>query len=88
MSDTPLTPAVFHILLALADGPLHGYAIMQRAEESRAGIAGHLRLPWQQSLGSDERGKPRHALRLGLERSFAGRLQCEHAPPVVATGAL
>ena len=25
----PLTSAVFHILLALADGPLHGYAIMQ-----------------------------------------------------------
>ena len=29
-----LTPAVFHILLALADGPLHGYAIMQVVEES------------------------------------------------------
>jgi DNA-binding PadR family transcriptional regulator len=26
---TPLTPAVFHILLALSDGALHGYAIMQ-----------------------------------------------------------
>lgn len=25
----PLTPAVFHILLALSDGALHGYAIMQ-----------------------------------------------------------
>jgi DNA-binding PadR family transcriptional regulator len=25
---------VFHILLALADGPLHGYAIMQAAEAS------------------------------------------------------
>lgn len=23
----PLTPAVFHLLLALAEGPLHGYAI-------------------------------------------------------------
>jgi DNA-binding PadR family transcriptional regulator len=32
----PLTPAVFHILLALADGPLHGYAIMQAVEESAA----------------------------------------------------
>ena len=30
----PLTPAVFHILLALADGPLHGYAIMQAVEVS------------------------------------------------------
>jgi DNA-binding PadR family transcriptional regulator len=32
----PLTPAVFHILLALADGPLHGYAIMQAVEGSAA----------------------------------------------------
>ena len=30
----PLTPAVFHILLALADGPLHGYAIMQAVERT------------------------------------------------------
>jgi DNA-binding PadR family transcriptional regulator len=29
LGTPPLTPAVFHILLALADGPLHGYAIMQ-----------------------------------------------------------
>jgi DNA-binding PadR family transcriptional regulator len=29
---SPLTPAVFHILLALADGPKHGYAIMQEVE--------------------------------------------------------
>jgi DNA-binding PadR family transcriptional regulator len=33
---TPLTPAVFHILLALADGPLHGYGIMQAVEASAA----------------------------------------------------
>ena len=32
----PLTPAVFHILLALAEGPLHGYAIMQAVERSAA----------------------------------------------------
>ncbi len=38
MAHPPLTPAVFHILLALADGPLHGYAIMQAAE-STAGVA-------------------------------------------------
>ncbi|HSC28002.1 MAG TPA: PadR family transcriptional regulator [Vicinamibacterales bacterium] len=38
MSPAPLTPAVFHILLALAEGPLHGYAIMQAVEES-AGLA-------------------------------------------------
>lgn len=29
----PLTPAVFHILLALADGEKHGYAIMQEVEQ-------------------------------------------------------
>jgi DNA-binding PadR family transcriptional regulator len=32
----PLTPAVFHILLALADGPLHGYSIMQAVDASAA----------------------------------------------------
>jgi DNA-binding PadR family transcriptional regulator len=36
----PLTPAVFHILLALADGPLHGYAIMQAVEESSGTVMG------------------------------------------------
>lgn len=36
----PLTPAVFHVLLALAQGPLHGYAIMQSARESsQSGVA-------------------------------------------------
>jgi DNA-binding PadR family transcriptional regulator len=30
---SPLTPAVLHVLLALAEGPLHGYAIMQKVEE-------------------------------------------------------
>ncbi len=29
-----LSPAVFHILLALADGPLHGYAIMRSMTET------------------------------------------------------
>ena len=30
----PLTPAVFHILLALSDGARHGYAIMQAVDAS------------------------------------------------------
>jgi DNA-binding PadR family transcriptional regulator len=30
---SPLTPAVFHILLALSEGELHGYAIMRSVEE-------------------------------------------------------
>jgi DNA-binding PadR family transcriptional regulator len=29
----PLTPAVFHILLALADGERHGYGIMQEVAQ-------------------------------------------------------
>jgi DNA-binding PadR family transcriptional regulator len=33
----PLTPAVFHILLALADGERHGYAIMQGVAETTEG---------------------------------------------------
>ena len=33
----PLTPAVFHILLALADGESHGYAIMQSVTEKSMG---------------------------------------------------
>ena len=33
----PLTPAVFHVLLALADGAAHGYAVMQ-AVEATAGF--------------------------------------------------
>jgi DNA-binding PadR family transcriptional regulator len=33
----PLTPAVLHILLALADGAKHGYAIMQEVEASTDG---------------------------------------------------
>ena len=33
----PLTPAVFHILLALADGERHGYGIMQEVAASTGG---------------------------------------------------
>lgn len=33
----PLTPAVFHVLLALAEGERHGYAIMQEVAESTDG---------------------------------------------------
>jgi DNA-binding PadR family transcriptional regulator len=33
----PLTPAVFHILIALADGEAHGYAIMQEVSERSEG---------------------------------------------------
>ena len=36
-SSGPLSPAVLHILLALAEGELHGYAIMQEVERTTEG---------------------------------------------------
>lgn len=33
----PLTPAVFHVLLALADGERHGYSIMREVAQSTGG---------------------------------------------------
>ena len=33
----PLTPAAFHVLLALADGPKHGYAILKDVDERTGG---------------------------------------------------
>jgi DNA-binding PadR family transcriptional regulator len=37
VSPTPLTPSVFAILLALAEGDKHGYAIMKEARTSQGG---------------------------------------------------
>ncbi len=33
----PLTPAMFHVMLALADGDKHGYAILKEVEENTGG---------------------------------------------------
>ncbi|GAP21832.1 PadR family transcriptional regulator [Leptolinea tardivitalis] len=35
--DQPLTPAVFYILMALADGEKHGYSIMKDVEKQTDG---------------------------------------------------
>ena len=35
--NTPLTPAVFYILLALANGEAHGYAIMKQVRDDSEG---------------------------------------------------
>lgn len=37
ISFLPLTPFAFQVLLALADGPRHGYAIIKEVEERSAG---------------------------------------------------
>ena len=34
----PLTPAVFHILITLANGEAHGYAIMQEVTRRSGGV--------------------------------------------------
>lgn len=34
----PLTPAVFHILVALSEGELHGYGIMQQIKAMTEGV--------------------------------------------------
>lgn len=36
-SNSPLTPAVFHILLVLSGGEKHGYGIMKQVEEDSQG---------------------------------------------------
>lgn len=33
----PLTPAMFHVMVALADGQTHGYAIMKEVEQLTGG---------------------------------------------------
>lgn len=64
----PLTPAVFNILLALADGEKHGYGIMQEVEANTKGqvsmgpgtLYGSIKRMLQSELieESDERADP------------------------------
>src|SRR6186997_1732543 len=37
MASPPLTPALFHVLLSLADGQKHGYAILKEVSERTGG---------------------------------------------------
>jgi DNA-binding PadR family transcriptional regulator len=67
-SQLPLTPATFHILLALADEERHGYAVMQEVAERTDGsvklgpgtLYGSLKRLLEQGLveESDERADP------------------------------
>lgn len=82
----PLTPAVFHVLLALADGPLHGYGVMQRVEEEsglRMGpgtVYGTLQRLEDQGLvrdaGEDD-SDPRRRSRFALSPTGKEALQAE-----------
>jgi DNA-binding PadR family transcriptional regulator len=37
LESLPLTPALFHVLLALADGEKHGYAVLKEIEQRTSG---------------------------------------------------
>ncbi len=67
----PLRASDFHVLLALVDGSLHGYAIMKAVE---AGSAGRVRI----ELGSLYRQVAR-LLRTGLIEEATGRENEPHA---------
>jgi len=83
----PLTPAVFAILLALADGEKHGYAIMQEARAHTAMGPGTLYgsldrmvasgLIEETGVSDDERRRYYRLLGLGQSvlAAEAGRLQ-------------
>ena len=45
----PLTPAMFHVLVALADGQTHGYAIMKEVEELTSAPPGSAPAPFTAS---------------------------------------
>lgn len=82
----PLTPAVFHVLLALEDGPLHGYGVMLRAEVDSGTVMGPgtvygtlQRLEekgWIQDAGEDE-ADPRRRRRFALTRAGRAALAAE-----------
>jgi DNA-binding PadR family transcriptional regulator len=66
----PLTPAVFHILLALADGEKHGYGIMR---EVRARSDGAVRMGPGTLYGSIQRMLNDGLIIESRERTYAER---------------
>jgi DNA-binding PadR family transcriptional regulator len=78
---TPISPSAFHILLALAEGPLHGYAVMRAVSEAGVKIGpgtiyGALHrmqeAGWVKQTGSEKaRGPLKQRQRYGL--TAAGR---------------
>jgi DNA-binding PadR family transcriptional regulator len=63
--DRQIAPAVFHILIALADGPRHGYGIMQDVVERTSGrikmspgtLYGSIKQMLEEGLIEEARGK-------------------------------
>lgn len=83
----PLTPAMFHVLVALADGDKHGYAIMKEVEERTAGevalSAGTLYGLVKRLLHDGLIAEPRRP-RLGEERRRTYRLTARGRAVAVA----
>jgi DNA-binding PadR family transcriptional regulator len=83
-----LTPAAFHVLLALSRGPLHGYAIMRQVEEDAGtlmgpgtvyGTVGRLEgLGWVKDAGEDA-SDPRRGRRFALTAEGRKALEGEIA---------
>jgi len=81
----PLTSSVFHILLALSDGDLHGYGIMQEVSEHTGGqirlgpgtlygaIARLEARKWIEPLPADDRRRP-YRLTAAGQRVLRARL--------------
>ena len=78
----PLTPQVFHILVALADRDQHGYAIMQDVAERTSGsmrlspgtLYGSIKRMLEQGLVAELRDKDRPGARNDDERRRYYRL--------------
>ena len=92
-ASVPLSPPVFHVLLALGDDVLHGYAIMQRFDEITRGgdqlLPGTLYVTLARMLeqglieearppaGEQSGGAPRRYYRLTGRGRAAGRNESE-----------
>lgn len=89
----PLTPAAFHVLLALADGPKHGYLILKDVEQRTGGevrlstgtlygligrfLADELIVELAPAAGDDERRRPYRLTPLGRDVAVAEAARLE-----------
>lgn len=89
----PLTPAAFHVLLTLADGPRHGYQILKDVEDRTDGevvlstgtlyglikrfLDDELILEMRPTAGSDERRRTYKLTTLGREVAEAEAARLE-----------
>ncbi|GAB2852093.1 hypothetical protein GCM10022221_59340 [Actinocorallia aurea] len=70
MKRAPLSEPTYHVLAALQDGPLHGYAIIKRAESDSGG---RVRLAVGTLYGALDRLADRGLIALDREETVSGR---------------